>query len=325
MSLVFSTHPLHPEAEARLDALGEFRVASAPTPAAILAESRGAALIVVRAPIPSEVAARPGLRAFLRHGAGLDMVPVGAATDAGVLVTNAPGANAVTVAEHAIWSAMALLRRHPAVAADLKGRGWEVARAHADGTREMTGRSLAVVGLGAVGCEVARIARTGFGMSVRAVTGRADLPQGVARASLLEALAASDVVVLCCPLTEHTRGLVGAAELVAIRDGAVLVNVARGPVVVEAALLEALRSGRLSAALDVFDAQPLPPGHPLLALPNVILTPHMAGITEDSMARLGVMVAAEARAILAGGRPPNLRNPEVWPAYAARWGLATAL
>lgn len=157
--MIFTTHPLHPAVMADLSGLGELRIASAPTPATIIAESFGSDIIVVRAPIPAQVIRREtGLRALLRHGAGLDMIPVDVATERGVLVTNVPGANAVTVAEHVIWTALALLRRYPAVKADLAGKGWQAARSHSDHGRELTGRNLAIVGMGNVGQALHRIA-----------------------------------------------------------------------------------------------------------------------------------------------------------------------
>ena len=320
--MIFSTHPLNPEAMRDLAALGGLRVASAPTPGAILGESEGAEIVVVRAPIAPEIVARDGLRACVRHGAGLDMIPMEAATAAGVLVANVPGANAVTVAEHAIWSALALLRLYPRVDADLRSRGWEAGRRHSDHGRELSGRTLGIVGMGNVGRALARIAARGFGMRVLALTRTSSsLPEGVEAATLPDLLAVADAVVLACPLTEATRGLIDAAALAAMRPGAVLVNVARGPVVEEAALIDALASGHLGgAALDVFEAPPLPRDHPLLRLPNVILTPHMAGITEESMLRMGQGVVAAVRQILAGGMPDTLCNPEVEPAYRARFG-----
>ena len=110
--MIFSTHPLHPEVTAALQSLGPFRVASTPTPQAITAECAGAEIIVVRASIPAEVVQRQaGLRALIRHGAGLDMIPVADAPAFGVLVATVPGANALSVAEHVLWTAMALLRR----------------------------------------------------------------------------------------------------------------------------------------------------------------------------------------------------------------------
>ncbi len=320
--MIFSTHPLHPDVTAALQALGPFRVASAPTAAAITAESIGAEVIVVRAPIPPDVVRREaGLKALLRHGAGLDMIPVEVATEAGVLVANVPGANALTVAEHVIWSAMALLRRYPQVDRDLRSAGWAAGRAHSDHGREISGRVLGVLGMGAIGRALAAMAQGGFGMKVichtRSGTG---LPPGIAHVSLERLFADSDILALCAPLTDQTRGLVDAAALARMRAGAILVNVARGPVVVEKALIAALASGHLGgAAIDVFDTQPLPTDHPFLSLPNVILTPHMAGITEESMLRMGMGVVEEARRIAAGALPLHFVNPEVLPRFTARF------
>ena len=319
--MIFSTHPLHPEVTAELQALGDYRVASAPTAQAITAESVGAELIVVRAPIPGGIATREaGLRALVRHGAGLDMINVDEATDAGVLVANVPGANALTVAEHVIWTAMALLRRNPQVTRDLHVLGWAAARAHSDHGRELSGRTLGILGLGNIGKALARIAHHGFGMSViahtRSGSGNADV-QAVGFADLLQR---SDILALCAPLTAETRGLIDTAALARMKPGAILINVARGPLLGEAALIDALTSGHLGgAALDVFDTQPLPQGHPFMSLPNVILTPHMAGITEESMLRMGQGVVAETRRILRGELPENLVNPAVLPRYRSRF------
>ena len=322
MAQVFSTHPLHPDAEAALQAAAEFRVASSPTAAAILEEGLGADILVVRAPIPPLYFAQAtGLRAAVRHGAGLDMIPMAAATAAGVLVANVPGANAVTVAEHAIFAAIALLRRFREVDAALRGQGWEAGRAFADHGRELGGAVLGIVGMGQIGQALARMAGQGFGMRVLAHTRRPEtVPAGVQAMPLDQMLPQVDVLALCCPLTEATRGLLSAARIAAMKPGSVLINVARGPVVDEAALLAALQSGHLGgAALDVFDHQPLPPDHPLFALPNLILTPHMAGITRDSMERIGAVTVAEVLRVLAGGLPVNLCNQGVVARFRARF------
>ncbi|WP_137113116.1 hydroxyacid dehydrogenase [Rhodobacter sp. SY28-1] len=319
--MIFSTHPLHPEVTADLQALGDYRVASSPTAQAITEECAGAEIIVVRAPIPLGIATREAnLRALIRHGAGLDMIQVDEATAAGVLVANVPGANAVTVAEHAIWSAMALLRRNPQVTRDLHANGWAAARAHSDHGRELSGRTLGIVGFGNIGRTLARIAQHGFAMPVLVHTRSPVTEAGVEAVSLPDLLTRADIVVLCAPLTDQTRGLIDAAALARMKPGAILVNVARGPLVLEDALIRALASGHLGgAALDVFDTQPLPPDHPLMHLPNVILTPHMAGITEESMLRMGQGVVAEARLVLKGDPPVNLCNPDVLPLYRKRF------
>lgn len=319
--MIFSTHPLHPDVTVALQEIGPYRVASAPTAEAIAAETAGASLIVVRATIPTGIASREaGLRALVRHGAGLDMIDVAEATGAGVLVANVPGANALTVAEHAIWTALALLRRNPQVTRDLHAAGWAAARSHSDHGRELSGRTLGVLGLGSIGKVLARIARLGFGMPVLAHTRSGTVADGVQVVSLSDLLERSDVLVLCAPLTEETREMIDAAALAKMKPGAILINVARGPLVNEVALIAALRSGHLGgAALDVFDTQPLPPDNPLLTMPNVILTPHMAGITEESMLRMGQGVVAEAHRILAGELPVNLVNPAAVPRYFARF------
>lgn len=319
--MIFSTHPLHPEVTQALQALGPFRVASAPVPQAIVAESGGAKIIVVRAPIPPEIIGREaGLRALIRHGAGLDMIPVAEATVAGVLVANVPGANALTVAEHVIWTAAALLRRYPQVNRDLRAGGWAAGRAHSDHGCEISGKVLGILGMGSIGRALARIAVHGFGMPVLCHTRSGAAPEGGQSVSFADLLAQSDILALCAPLTDQTRGMVDAAALARMKPGAILVNVARGPLVDEAALIAALASGHLGgAAIDVFDTQPLPPDHPFLALPNVILTPHMAGITTESMLRMGQGVVAEAQRVVAGDLPRNLVNPEAVGLYRRRF------
>ncbi len=320
--MIFSTHMLHPDVTAALSALGDYRVASAPTPHAIVAESAGAEIIVVRAPIPAEIVAREtGLKALIRHGAGLDMIPVAEATEAGVLVANVPGANALTVAEHVIWTAMALLRRYPTVNTDLRANGWTSGRSHSDHGRELSGKTLGILGMGNIGQALARFAAGGFGLPVICHTRRSlSVPDGVASVSFDELLSHSDILALCAPLTPQTRGMIDAAALARMKPGAILVNVARGPLVDESALVAALSSGRLGgAAIDVFDAQPLPADHPFFALENVILTPHMAGITEESMLRMGQGVVGETRRVKAGNLPENFVNPEVVERYRQRF------
>ena len=319
--MIFSTHPLHPEITTALQALGTYVVSSAPTPQAILAESSGAEIVVVRAPIPSGLAAREaGLRAMIRHGAGLDMIPVEEATAAGVLVANVPGANALTVAEHVIWTAMALLRRYPLVDRDLRQNGWAAGRAHSDHGRELSGRTLGVFGMGNIGKALARIAVHGFGMKVICHTRSGTAADGVTAVRLSDLLERADILALCAPLTPQTRGIIDAEALARMKAGAILINVARGPLVDEAALISDLRSGHLAgAAIDVFDTQPLPRDHAVFGLPNLILTPHMAGITEESMLRMGQGVVAEAARVLAGDLPDNLVNPECIDLYRRRF------
>lgn len=322
MAVIFSTHPLHPDVTARLMAVGDYRVASAPTAAAFMAEGLDADVIIVRSNIPPEYfAAAPKLRAAVRHGAGLDMVPMQAATDAGVLVANVPGANAGTVAEHAIFAAIALRRQFRAMDIALRKRGWAAGRAHADIGRDLSGATLGVLGMGNIGRALTRMAQCGFGMQVISHTRRPEgLPDGVRAVSLDALVSQADVLVLCCPLTDATRGVISAARIAMMPPGAVLINVSRGPVVDTAALTQALSERRiLGAALDVFDVQPLPDDSPLFGLDNVLLTPHWAGVTQDSMLRVGDQVAGEVTAVLDNRLPANFCNPEVIQAYRARF------
>ncbi|MGE3306771.1 MAG: NAD(P)-dependent oxidoreductase [Rhizobiaceae bacterium] len=319
---IFSTHALHPRATAMLADAGDLVVASALDADTLAREARDADIVIVRANLPPALfAGAPRLRAAIRHGAGLDMIPVEAATAAGVLVANVPAVNARSVAEHVLFVTMALLRRFRLVDGDLRSRGWLAGRAHAEATHELNGRIVGIVGMGAVGLEVARIARKGFGLDVVANSRRRDsIPPGVGYLEIDRLVAEADVLVLCCPLTPETRGLINRARIRAMRPGSLIVNVSRGPVIDDEALIEALGDGHIGgAALDVFAAQPLPPDHPYFGFANVIITPHMAGITEESMMRMGTGAASEALRVLANDLPVNLRNPDVLPRYRARF------
>lgn len=320
--VVYSTHRLHPQAEARLAGAGRLVVASALDAATLAREAREADVVIVRAPLPEALFDdAPRLRAAVRHGAGLDMIPVEAATRAGVLVANVPGANARTVAEHVIFVTIALLRRFRQVDGDLRRHGWLAARDHANSGADLAGKVLGIVGMGNVGRNLAAIARHGFGLDVVANTPRPEnLPEGVRFVSVDDLAAEADIVALCCPLTPQTAGLIGRERIGRMKPGAILINVARGPVVDDDALIAALSEGRIGgAALDVFATQPLPADHPYFGFDNVIITPHMAGITEDSMLRMGLGAVDETLRILAGMLPVNLRNPEALDLYRARF------
>jgi D-3-phosphoglycerate dehydrogenase len=322
MNIVFSTHPLHPKAAAMLTPHADLRIASALDGDTLVREGQGADILIVRAPIPPAFfTGNDALRAAIRHGAGVDMIPYDAATAAGVLIANVPGANAATVAEHVFMVTLALLRRFRSVDRDLRGKGWLAGRVHSDHGNDLGGRTLGIVGMGNIGKAIFRIARHGFGLDVVAHTrSPAGVPEGARYLPLDDLLAVADIVVLCCPLTPETTGLMSRDRIFRMKPGALLVNVSRGPVVDDTALIEALQAGRIGgAALDVFTAQPLPASHPYLQLDNVIVTPHMAGITDESMMRMGVGAAGEAIRILEGELPVNLRNPEVVEHYRRRF------
>ncbi|TIT30385.1 MAG: hydroxyacid dehydrogenase, partial [Mesorhizobium sp.] len=318
MPRILSTHPLHPRASAMLAGAGRLVVASALDGRTLAAEAKDADIVIVRAPLPAELfdgAAK--LRAAIRHGAGLDMIPVEAATAAGVLVANVPAVNARSVAEHVMFVTLALLRRFRMVDRDLRAKGWLAGRDHANANTELAGKTIGIVGLGAVGQAVGHIAAHGFDLNVVATTrSMRPAPDKVGFLSIDALVEQSDIVVLCCPLTPETRGLISRERISRMKPNALLINVSRGPVVDDDALIEALRKGSIGgAALDVFATQPLPPNHPYFGFDNVIVTPHMAGITEESMMRMGVGAAGEALQVLANKLPVNLRNPEVTAHY----------
>ncbi|RUW20042.1 hydroxyacid dehydrogenase [Mesorhizobium sp. M4B.F.Ca.ET.169.01.1.1] len=322
MPRILSTHPLHPRASAMLAGAGRLVVASALDGRTLAAEAKDADIVIVRAPLPAELfdgAAK--LRAAIRHGAGLDMIPVEAATAAGVLVANVPAVNARSVAEHVMFVTLALLRRFRMVDRDLRAKGWLAGRDHANANTELAGKTIGIVGLGAVGQAVGHIAAHGFDLNVVATTrSMRPAPDKVGFLSIDALVEQSDIVVLCCPLTPETRGLISRERISRMKPNALLINVSRGPVVDDDALIEALRKGSIGgAALDVFATQPLPPNHPYFGFDNVIVTPHMAGITEESMMRMGVGAAGEALQVLANKLPVNLRNPEVTAHYRRRF------
>ena len=224
-----------------------------------------------------------------------------------VVVTNARGIRARAMAEHVLGVTLALARRlHIAVRRQAE-RVW--AQTEIEGSlavRTLEGRTLGVVGLGAIGGEVARLGAA-FGMRVVAIRRRVDRPRpdGVADVlppeRLLDLLRQSDVVVLSPPLTGGTHGLVGRAELAAMKRDAILVNIGRGKLVDDAALVEALGEGRIGgAALDVFTHEPLDPASPYWDLPNVLITPHTSGAMEDYWTPLVALFAENLRRFEAG-------------------------
>jgi len=206
----------------------------------------------------------------------------------GVVVTSARGIRARAIAEHVIGVTIALARRLPAAIRAQAAHHWAQDELEGpDAVQPLSGMRLGIVGLGAIGTEVARLAAP-FGIAVLAIRRRIDrpAPEGVGAVwppdRLLELLAASDVVVVAAPHTPETRQLIGRREIAAMRPGAFLINVARGKLVDDDALVEALREGRIGgAALDVFTKEPLDPASPYWDMPNVIVTPHTSGAMQD--------------------------------------------
>lgn len=247
------------------------------------------------------------LRLIQQWGSGLDGVDIPAATAAGIAVANVPTAgtgNAESVAEWCVMAALCLSRRYPVIEYQIKeGAGWG-----SPSGRALMGKTAGFVGFGGIGRALAQRLRP-FGMRMVAVR-RTEDPE-LARqtgldwirsyAALPALLAASDYLFICVPLTVDTQGMIGLAELNTLPEGAFLINAARGPVVVQEALMAVLSSGRLAgAALDVFWREPLPADDPITFLPNVLLTPHIAGVTDASYNGIGNGVAENIRRAMKG-------------------------
>jgi phosphoglycerate dehydrogenase-like enzyme len=264
------------------------------------------AILTAHRPVTRELLdLAPRLRLIAKPGAGVDNIDVAAAAGRGVVVTNVPGARGPAVAEHALFLLLYLARH-----------GWmrdDPAWATTNAT-QLGGRTLGVVGLGAIGSHVAR-AGHGLGMEVAVHTRTADARRvpdvPVDFVSRDELLAVADALVLCAPLTEETRGMIDRAALDAMRPDALLVNVARGPLVVTDDLLDGMLAGRLGGAgLDVTDPEPLPAEHGLRRIDRVLISPHNAGRTIESQAEALDRMRANVRSVLGGGAPLDPVQPE---------------
>jgi D-3-phosphoglycerate dehydrogenase / 2-oxoglutarate reductase len=273
-------------------------------------KDEGASVLVVEADVVAGPVLDLPLTAVASTRGDPNNVDVAAATAAGVPVLNAPGRNADAVAELAVALLLAVTRHVVVADADVRA-----GRIYADGTipyqrfrgRELQGLTAGIVGLGAVGRALAwRL--EGLGMRVIS----SDPFNPAATHPLDDLLGSADVVSLHAPVTADTAGLIGADQFALMRDGAVFLNTARAQLHDDSALVAALQSGRLAGAgLDHFVGEGLPVDHPLVSMPNVVLTPHIGGATWDTEARQADMVADGLELLMAGERPPHIVNPEV--------------
>jgi phosphoglycerate dehydrogenase-like enzyme len=277
--------------------------------------------MIIRSRLPDDIFdVAPRVRAVAIHGTGTDLVPLASANAHAVAVANQPGGNAQSVAEYCAMAMLMLARNVAAITTALRIEPWDQVRALGAQAREVAGLTAGIVGVGEIGRRLALILRHGFGMRVLGHQRRLDrLPPETEPASLDELVAQADFVVLACPLTPETHYLFNRARIAAMKPGAWLINVGRGPVVEEEALIEALRARRIAGAmLDVYEHYRLEPGHPLFALDNAVLTPHLAGVTRDSRGRVSVRAAEDTLRMLAGEAPRHLVNPEVWDRFRER-------
>ncbi|MGD0681459.1 MAG: phosphoglycerate dehydrogenase [Terracidiphilus sp.] len=280
-------------------------------PAGLAAALADADALVVRSAVQVDDALMeqaPKLRVIGRAGVGVDNIDADAATRRGIVVMNTPGANAVAVAELTIGLMLALARKLPAANASMHSGKWE--KKSLQGA-ELRGKTLGILGLGRIGLEVAKRAR-GFGLEIIGsdpfVSAAVARENGIRLVTLDELIANSDYITLHVGLTPQTTGVINAKTLAAMKKGVRIINCARGELIDDAALVEALKSGQVAgAALDVFAVEP-PKNSPYAELENVILTPHIAGSTAEAQEAVGVQIAMQVRDYLKLGVAQNAVN-----------------
>lgn len=283
--------------------LGDFHVVFAgtrPSDADVVAlcKQHDPVAIIVRYGKVSAAAidAAPSLRVISKHGSGIDTIDQAAARKRGIDVVAAAGANAAAVAEHALGLLLACAKSIVGLDARMRAGHWDKPTHK---SLELEGRTIGVVGLGAIGLRLARMADA---MNMR-VLGfdpyASDLPQYVQRVELDTLWRESDAISLHCPLTADNARLLNADTLARCKRGVIIVNTARGGLIDEAALLEAVRRGQVAAAgLDTFAVEPIDPAHPFLSEPRIVVTPHIGGVTADAYVKMGVAAVQNALAIL---------------------------
>ena len=267
--------------------------------------------VLTRSKLPDDLFdAAPRVRGVVVHGTGTDLVPLADATARGVPVSNIPGGNAQSVAEYCVLAMLLLSRKTLEINAALKNTSWDQARTLGAGTHEIAAMTAGIVGVGEIGTRLARICHHGFGMRVLGHQRRVDrLPAEALETRLDDLVAKSDFVVVTCPLTPETHHLFNEQRIGLMKKTAWLINVGRGAVVHEEALINSLKQKRIAGVmLDVYEHYRLEPGHPLLSLDNAILTPHLAGMTVESRARMSVAAAEEMLLMLSGKPPKNWVN-----------------
>ena len=284
-------------------------------------DAREADAVITRSRLPDDFFDfAKKIKAVTIHGTGLDLVPLASATARGVAVAHLPGGNAQSVAEYCVMAMLILSRNFSEINNSLRIKPWDETRSLGAKAHEISALAAGIVGVGEIGRRVAKICRQGFGMRVLGNQRRMNEIGPDAESAALESiLALADFIVITCPLTPQTHHLFNKERLARMKSTAWLINVGRGAVVEEASLIEALQEKRIAGAmLDVYEHYRLEPGHPLLSLDNAVLTPHLAGMTKESRRRMGAAAAEETLRMLAGERPQNFVNPEVWSQFLER-------
>jgi phosphoglycerate dehydrogenase-like enzyme len=259
----------------------------------------------------------PSLEAISRVGTGVDSIDLIAATERGIAILNAPGENAQTVAEYSVGVMWSLARGIIEADKSVRTSGFAM-RTELSGV-ELDRKTVGIIGFGEIGRRVAKICHRGFGMKILVSTAHPDVDRlnalGITAdfVEIDQLLTASDFVSLNAAVNAQTMHMIGQKELRLMKPTAYLVNPSRGQLVDEVALVDALRQGEIAGyGSDVFDVEPPPPDHPLFSLPNVVLSPHFAGGTNESMARMSERAVKNLTERLAGGQPERTVNPEVY-------------
>ncbi|PFG34214.1 C-terminal binding protein [Sanguibacter antarcticus] len=284
-------------------------------------------ILVQYAAITAEVMdGLPDLKVVGRYGVGVDSVDIPAATARGIAVCNVPDYGTETVSDHAIGLTLAVARGIPRLDRGVRAGSFDLAVVRP--LYQTGSRVFGVIGVGLIGSATARkAAGLGYeviGYDVRAEPG-AETFHGVRSVSLAELLERSQVVSMHTPLTDETRGMIGAAELTSMRPDAIIVNTSRGGVIDTDALVDALRAGTIAGAgIDVHETEPVPTGHPLLDFDNVVLTPHLAWYSEESYTELKRRTIENVVEVAAGRAPRNILNPEVLGAHGRNSACAAA-
>lgn len=315
---VLIVQPIHRSGVEVLEPHFEVRVARDPSVDTVIKEIKGVHGVIVRtAPFPRAIIeAADSLMVIARHGVGVDNIDVAFATERGIPVATTPQVNQISVAEHVIALMTALAKQLLRYDAATRGGQFEIRNTYS--AVDLDGKTLGIIGFGRIGRELAAKCAAAFSMRVVAydpyvgedVMRQANVTNAL---SLDELLRQADFVSIHVPLTGETRGMIGARELALMKPTAFLINVARGGIVDEDALAEALRKRQLAGAgVDVFVEEPPRPENPLLNLDNIILTPHSGALTQECVVRMATGAAEAVRDVLLGGIARHVVNPEVY-------------
>jgi D-3-phosphoglycerate dehydrogenase len=310
---------IHPDGMKQLEAEARVVVTEAESEAGMIAAAKEAEGILFRSKpdcTRSLMAACPALKVVGRHGVGLDIVDLPAATELGVAVVHAPGSNSNSVAEHAIMLMLACAKQ--AVVVDQRTRKADWGKGRWSGLLEMNGKTLGIIGVGNIG---RRVAKTAAALGMRVIGYDKYVPADEVKnrgvepmPDLASVLRQADVVTCHTPHTAETHHMIDAAAVAQMKEGVIFVNTSRGKTQDEAALLAGLEGGKIRAAgIDVFEEEPASSDNRLFQLENVIVSPHIAGVTRETMRGMALQVTAEMLRVLRGEKPHVLGNPDLWP------------